>query len=260
MEKVPASSLFISEPRPEMFGNGGNTANDPHWNNGNWLKSRFHFSFAEYYDPNRFKFGVLRVMNDDLVQPDRGFGQHPHRDMEICTYVVDGSLTHKDSMGTEESLPRGSIQFMTAGKGVLHSEYNNSKTNILRFVQIWITPRSFGLKPNYGSMTGDAPSRQNQWAHLVSDVQQDYSSPVKINQDANIYVAEMDEGKSLSFTLHEGRQAYLLCIEGSVEVKNGTQTESMDRHDAAKLYGSCSLEFIALDAKCHLLLLEMKQA
>lgn len=100
---------------PAWFGNPGNE-NNPKWTNANWLKSRFHFSFAEYNNPKNSNFGVLRVMNDDLVQPSRGFGTHGHREMEICTYVVNGELTHKDSMGTQESLGKGSIQFMTAGE------------------------------------------------------------------------------------------------------------------------------------------------
>merc|ERR1719310_477724 len=137
--KVPHESLFVSEPNPRWFGNGGNTPNKPGWTNENWLKSRFHFNFAEYsHGPD--SFGVLRVMNDDLVQPDRGFGMHPHRDMEILTYIVDGFLTHKDSMGTEETIGRGSIQFMTAGTGIRHSEHNLQTSTPLRFVQMWITP------------------------------------------------------------------------------------------------------------------------
>jgi len=110
---VPNSSLFVSEPDPSWFGNPGNPMNDAKWTNSNWLKSRFHFSFAEYSSRHNQDFGVLRVMNDDLVQPNRGFGTHPHSDMEIITYIVEGELTHKDSMGTEETLGRGSIQFMT---------------------------------------------------------------------------------------------------------------------------------------------------
>lgn len=108
-------------------------------------------------------FGVLRVMNDDLVQPKRGFGTHPHRDMEICTYIVEGELTHQDSMGTKETLGRGSVQFMTAGRGVQHSEHNLHPSAPLRFIQIWIMTRQNGLPPNYGSSLGDVAARTNQW-------------------------------------------------------------------------------------------------
>lgn len=112
LKKIPNARLAVSEPNPSWFGNPGNELKNPLWTNGNWLKSRFHFSFAEYSNPRNAEFGVLRVMNDDLVQPNRGFGTHPHRNVEICTYIVDGSLTHQDSMGTEETLNRGAIQFM----------------------------------------------------------------------------------------------------------------------------------------------------
>lgn len=108
---IPNSRLGTSKPEPSMFGNPPNESSE-HWSEKNWLFSRFHFSFAEYYNPKNQAFGVLRVMNDDLVQPKRGFGAHPHRDMEICTYVVQGKLTHKDSMGTSETLERGAVQFM----------------------------------------------------------------------------------------------------------------------------------------------------
>lgn len=110
--KISSYKLGVSEPNPSWFGNKPNEVSNPYWTNSNWLKSRFHFSFAEYSNPKNTNFGVLRVLNDDLVQPNRGFGAHPHRDVEICTYIVRGKLTHKDSMGTEETIGRGAIQFM----------------------------------------------------------------------------------------------------------------------------------------------------
>lgn len=110
IKRVPDAKLGVSEPPPDLFGNEANAVGDATWTNKNWLKSRFHFSFAEYSNPKNQNFGVLRVMNDDLVQPARGFGEHPHRDVEICTYIVEGALTHKDSMGTAETLQRGGIQ------------------------------------------------------------------------------------------------------------------------------------------------------
>jgi redox-sensitive bicupin YhaK (pirin superfamily) len=122
-------------------------------------------------------------MNDDLVQPARGFGEHPHSNVEICTYVVGGHLTHKDSMGTEETLSRGAVQFMTAGTGVRHQEHNLHKSEPLRFIQMWINTRKRGLAPNYGSSSGEEASRQNRWSHLVSDVlDATAQTPIKINQ------------------------------------------------------------------------------
>jgi len=114
-----------------------------------WLKSKFHFSFAEYYNPSNVNFGVLRVINDDLVKPGTGFDTHPHRDMEIISYIVDGELTHGDSMGNKRTLSRGHVQYMSAGTGVFHSEHNFGEET-LRFLQIWIYPDKNGYEPNYG--------------------------------------------------------------------------------------------------------------
>lgn len=247
--RVPQASLYVSEPDPGMFGNARNTPRAEGWNNKNWLKSRFHFNFAEYHG-GRSNFGVLRVMNDDLVQPDRGFGEHPHRDAEIVTYVVEGSLAHKDSMGSQEVLGRGSVQFMTAGTGVRHSEFNVSKNQPLRFIQSWITPRARGLRPNYGSMVGDAPAdgaRRNQWAHLVSDVDSPAErAPVQINQDCNMYVTELDPSASApAVVLREGRQAYMLVVEGEVELQSGPSQVSLCRHDGSEVYGPVTVELAA---------------
>ena len=255
--------LFVSEPNPAMFGNAGNLATSKYWTNKNWLKSRFHFSFAEYYSPDNTNFGTLRVMNDDLVQPDRGFGTHPHNNMEICTYIVDGNLTHQDSMGTAETLSRGAIQFMTAGTGIRHSEHNLNKTEPLRFIQMWIQPRERNLTPNYGSGTGTFEDRHNRFAHLVSDVQNPISeTPVKINQDVNIFVSEFDAGKDVEFNLKNGRQAYVLCIEGKgVAVgMDGKPTEQfmLQRHDAGEAYGPSTIKFSNTDeSSAHILIVEM---
>lgn len=258
---VPNEQLFVSEPNPSMFGNDPNPApgEAKGWTNRNWLKSRFHFSFAEYHGgPDNF--GVLRVMNDDLVQPMRGFGKHPHRDMEIITFVVDGELTHKDSMGEDETLGRGSIQFMSAGTGVRHSEHNWHREQPLRFVQSWVVPRKRGLAPNYGSMRGDAAAeaaRRDRWAHLVSDASSSRAkTPVQIGQDCNVFVAELSPGASPGpLELAAGRQAYLLCVEGGAALPGGEA--ALRRHDAAELKGPLSLEWSAGDAGALLLVFEM---
>lgn len=208
--------------------------NDKAWTSSNWLKSRFHFSFAEYNNRRNQDFGVLRVMNDDLVQPHRGFGTHPHRDMEIITYICSGKLTHKDSMGTEESLGRGSIQFMTAGTGIRHSEFNHDDEP-LRFIQTWIKPASYGLTPNYGSCSGNADERKNQLQHLVSNVMdKTTTTPVETNQDCDAYATELDKGQSVTLDLPAGRMAYLLCIEGGVKLNDEA---SLGKHDAAEIAG-----------------------
>lgn len=228
---IPSDKLFVSEPNPMWFGNGGNTPNDPAWTSPNWLKSRFHFSFAEYHNRDNSQFGVLRVMNDDLVQPKRGFGTHSHSNMEIITYIVEGQLTHKDSMGTSESLGRGGIQFMTAGTGIHHSEFNLGDKP-LRFIQTWIMPAQANLDPNYGSFAGDQVSRRGNLHHLVSSVKNDsIRTPVEINQDLDTYAAELEIGQEVSYELAKGRQAYLLCVEGTVKVNDVT----LRKYDASEI-------------------------
>lgn len=261
--KIDQETLFVSEPDPTWFGNERNPVGNPAWTNKNWLKSRFHFSFAEYRDNDRAQFGVLRVMNDDLVQPDRGFGTHPHSNMEICTYVVKGSLTHKDSMGTKETLKRGSIQFMTAGTGVRHSEFNENKGSDLRFIQMWIQPRAYSLPPAYGSLSGEgaeqAALRKDKWAHLVSDVKNTGAeTPVKINQDANIFVTELSPGTTVELDIKPDRQAYYLCIEGAATINGAAKPVETQQHDGARLFGGdAPLTFVASEAGAHLLVVEM---
>lgn len=268
IKHIPASALFVTQPPPHMFGNPGNS---PRWAKGtNWLKSRFHFSFAEYFNPDNQQFGVLRVLNDDIVQGERGFGTHPHRDMEIVTYIVEGELTHKDSTGTDESLGRGSCQFMSAGRGIRHSE-RNLKDKPLRFLQIWMTPRERNLPPNYGGFDGSTDAarkaRRNQFAWLVGDANSPTGSkaPVTIQQDANIGVSELDPDQQLTFKLEAGRQAYLVCIEGAVELadaSSGGDSESgecsqLEMHDAAELRGAGELRLKASTQGTHVLLIEM---
>jgi quercetin 2,3-dioxygenase len=180
--------------------------------------------------------------------------------MEIVTYILSGELTHKDSMGTSETLSRGSIQFMTAGTGVEHEEHNLSKENDLRFIQTWIMPRKRGLKPNYGSFSADTAlenDRNNKWLHMVGDQGSDGSSKIQINQDCNLYVTEIEAGVCVNFELKEGRQAYLLCVEGSATV-NGSQ---LLRHEACELIGGSDtlldIEGMSGDEKTHCMLFEM---
>ncbi|ENK1243715.1 pirin family protein [Clostridium botulinum] len=156
-------------------------------------------------------FGALRVINDDLVQSNTGFDTHPHKDMEIISYVVNGELTHGDSMGNKNTITRGQVQYMSAGTGVYHSEYNLGE-DTLRFLQIWIFPDKQGYKPNYGDYRFNWDDRQNKWLHMVSSKNGD--TPIKINQDMNVYSLELEKGKEISFPVKGGRQAYLIQIEG----------------------------------------------
>ena len=215
-----------------------------------WLKSKFHFSFAEYYNPDNINFGVLRVINDDLVQSNTGFDTHPHRDMEIISYVVSGELTHEDSMGNKNTITRGHVQYMSAGTGVYHSEHNFGK-DTLRLLQIWIFPDQKGYKPNYGDYRFNWDDRQNKWLHMASS--KDGDAPIKINQDINAYSLELEKGKEISFPVKEGRQAYLVQIEG-VSLVNEVELNERDGMEIVE-------ENILIKAKetSHIIVLEMKK-
>jgi redox-sensitive bicupin YhaK (pirin superfamily) len=215
-----------------------------------WLKSKFHFSFADYFNPDNIQFGVLRVINDDLVESKKGFGVHPHRDMEIISYVVNGELTHGDSMGNNNTVTRGQVQYMSAGTGVLHSEYNLGE-DTLRFLQIWILPVKNGLEPNYGDFRFNWEDRKNNWLHMVSDI--NGNAPIKINQDANIYSLELEQGKNIEFPVKEGRQAYLVQIEGTTVIKD---VELNDRDGLEIVEEDISIKAVET---AHILIIEMEK-
>lgn len=182
-----------------------------------WLESCFHFSFADYFNRERMQLGALRVINDDLIAPNTGFATHPHKDMEIISYIVQGSLTHTDSMGNHHTLTRGQVQYMSAGTGIKHSEYNLGDT-VTRLLQIWILPDKKDYKPRYGDYAFLWENRQNNWLHLVSPETGD--APIKIYQDANLFVIELEAGKTTEFVINAGRQAYLVLIEGEALINN----------------------------------------
>lgn len=189
-----------------------------------WLKPTYHFSFSEYYNKDRMHLGTLRVLNDDLVLGNSGFDTHPHNDMEIITYIIDGELTHKDSMGNERTLSRGNVQYMSAGTGVFHSEYNNSDET-LRLLQIWIYPNIKGAKPNYGDALFTKEDRLNTVFHIVSS--HDGEGKIKIHQDANIFVSEFDKEEEFVFDKGELKYIYFVNIEGTTFV-NGNKLEKGD--------------------------------
>lgn len=185
-----------------------------------WLDSHFHFSFADYYNPDNIQFGALRVINDDIVEPGTGFDMHPHKDMEILSYVIDGELSHADSMNNQQTLTRGQVQYMSAGTGVIHSEHNWAK-NKLRFLQIWILPDAKGYEPNYGDYRFELEDRQNKWLPIATGADnKDSKAPIRIHQDINAYVTILDKGTSLDFKVEKGRQAYLVLIEGAADIND----------------------------------------
>lgn len=214
-----------------------------------WLHSIFHFSFAEYYNPNNIHFGALRVINDDIFDAHHGFSTHPHQNMEIISYVVNGVLTHKDSMGNERELTRGQVQYMSAGEGVTHSEYNLTDEP-LRFLQIWILPDRDGYTPNYGDYRFEWNDRVGKWLELVSG--KVGNAPVRIHQDMKISVVELDAGQSINYELKENRQAYLVQIEGQGKV-NGSL---MNEKDGAEIIDQVDIQLEAI-TKSHYILFDM---
>eukprot|EP00037_Helgoeca_nana_P020667 m.206351 g.206351 ORF g.206351 m.206351 type:complete len:263 (-) comp25349_c0_seq1:118-906(-) len=256
--KVADESLYVSEPPAHLFGNPPDEVNDPTWTCKNWLKSRFHLNFAEHRGGEN-QYGVMRVMNDDLVQPHRGFGTHPHRNMEIITYIVEGGLTHQDSIGSAETLGRGGVQYMSAGSGIQHSEDNRGDTP-LRFIQMWFLPSTQGLRPQYGGYAGDAEARKGKLQHIVSDSRGAVKTPVQVSQDLGMWASEVAEGEQVTFDLKEGRMAYLLCIDGNVACDGAHGSEMLGPHDAARIGGPNSLTITGKDAGGHFLLLEMAAA
>ena len=216
-----------------------------------WLRSKFHFSFAEYYNPNNMGFGVLRVINDDLINPNTGFDTHPHQNMEIISYVVKGELTHGDSMGNKGNLKRGNVQYMSAGTGVYHSEHNLGE-EVARFLQIWILPDIEGHKPNYGEYKFQWNDRKNKWLHMVSSNQGE--AVIKVNQDINIFTLELDEGSSIDYPVKAGRQAYLVQIEGKSNI-NGIVLNERDAMEIVEEDIKIKAEVLS-----HFIILEMKKA
>jgi hypothetical protein len=181
-----------------------------------WLKSRHTFSFAEYHNPARMSFGPLRVVNEDWIEPGRGFDTHPHRDMEIVTYMIDGALEHKDNMGNGSVIRPGELQRMTAGTGVLHSEFNHSNEEQAHLLQIWILPERKGLQPGYEQKLFPTEQKRNRWCLVGSRDGRDES--LTIHQDLNLYSTELDEGAETELELGKSRQGFLQVVRGSVEI------------------------------------------
>lgn len=217
-----------------------------------WLESRFHFSFAEYRNPNNMNFGVLRVLNDDIVHANSGFDTHPHANMEIISYIINGEITHKDSMGNSETLKRGEVQYLSAGDGIYHSEHNWHKTLDLRLLQIWIIPPKQGLPRLYGSKRFEEIDRKNKLLNIVSS--QEGSADIKIYQDINIYVSELEANKTIDFDIKKDRQVYFVQIEGSSQINDLI----LNNGDALEIVDVEKLEIKALE-NSHFLFIEMKK-
>ncbi len=195
-----------------------------------WLKSHFSFSFAEYYDPNAMGFRALRVINEDYIAGGKGFPMHPHKDMEIITYMVDGSIAHKDSHGNSSTILPGEVQRMSAGAGVLHSEFNPLPGKEAHLLQIWILPNSNGGEFSYGQKSFKNELEKQKLVLTVSKDGREGS--ILIRQDADMYVSRPKKGDKITFALRPGRNAWLQLVKGKLFV-NGNELESGDA-----IYGS----------------------
>jgi redox-sensitive bicupin YhaK (pirin superfamily) len=193
--------------------------------NFGWLNSRHTFSFGHYYDPSHMGFGSLRVINEDTVKPGAGFGTHGHRDMEIISYVLEGALEHRDSLGNGSVIRPGDVQRMTAGTGIRHSEFNPSDEDDVHFLQIWILPAESGLEPGYEQHTFNDEEKRNRLRQVVSPDGQDGS--LKIHQDVHIYAAALNEDASVTYPLRRGRTSWIQVARGRVRV-NGQNLQQGD--------------------------------
>lgn len=186
-----------------------------------WLNAKHSFSFADYHDPERMGFGSLRVINEDRIAAGKGFGTHPHRDMEIVTYIIDGSLEHKDSMGNGSVIRAGELQRMTAGTGVFHSEFNPTDETT-HLMQIWILPEKNGLEPGYEQKLFPREGKLNQWCLLAT--RDGRKGALTIHQDVELLSTILEAGRSLDYELAEGRRAYLQVVRGNIDVDGETLT------------------------------------
>ncbi|MCG1036995.1 pirin family protein [Polaribacter sargassicola] len=201
-------------------------ANSRGYANHGWLKSYHTFSFANYQNLERMNFGMLRVLNDDVVQPKMGFGTHPHRNMEIISIPISGALSHKDSMGNQRSIEVGEVQVMSAGSGLTHSEFNDSKTDEVNFLQLWIIPEHQEVEPYYNQKHFDITERKNRFQILVSPKDKQIKGSLPINQQAYIYLIDMEENYYTEYDPKNG--AYFFLIDGEVEIAD----EKLQSRDA----------------------------
>ena len=211
-----------------------------HFNHG-WLDSYHSFSFGRYIDRNWMGYSVLRVINEDVIAPAQGFGMHSHDNMEIITYVLQGNLAHKDSLGNVETIKQGHVQRMTAGTGITHSEFNASDSEPVHLLQIWILPNQQHLAPSYEDGFFTDAQKQNQWCLLASENAE--AGSLKLHQDMRLFACKLDERKALDYALKESRSAYLQVASGSVEIDGKQLTAG----DAAMFDSAQTIQIIATD-------------
>jgi redox-sensitive bicupin YhaK (pirin superfamily) len=221
-----------------------------HVNHG-WLNAKHSFSFASYHDPSKVHFGLLRVLNDDIVAAGSGFGMHPHDNMEIVTIPLKGTLEHRDSMGNIGTIQPNEIQAMSAGSGLMHSEYNHSKTEEINLLQIWVFPKERNITPRYEQKVFNENDKLNKFKTIVSPVKSD--DTMWINQDAFFSIGKFEEAKSVDYTIqHEGNGAYIFVIEGGAKIAE----QQLSKRDAIGVWDTTNIE-LSIDANSEILIIEV---
>ncbi len=228
-------------------------SNERHHQDFGWLSTYWHFSFDTYHDPRNMNWGALRVFNDDVIQPGQGFGSHPHRDMEIVTYVLEGELEHQDSQGNRGVVHPGEVQVMSAGTGIVHSEYNHSPEKLVHLLQLWILPRTKALKPRWDQRQFSVEARTGKLLPVVSGG--DLAGTLSIDQDAPIYVSHLKAGDQAVHQSRTGRKAYLFLIGGALDIN----TKALAPGDQARISGEPRLTLQARQDS-ELILLDLPEA
>ena len=217
-----------------------------------WLLSKFSFSFAEYYDPQNMSFGPMRVLNDDIVQPHRGFGAHPHHEMEIVSIVLSGQLKHTDSAGHAFTTSFGGVQRMSAGTGIVHSEVNPSESEDVNFLQMWFEPDQHGLSPSYEQTSFSPEEMKNNLLPVVSKAYQ-AEQIAHIHQDLTIFLSDLEAGKEIEFTQNEGRKIFAFVIEGNLRLNDSML---LNRRDSVRISNMSSLK-LTTDSGARLMLIDL---
>ncbi|MFH1052025.1 MAG: pirin family protein [bacterium] len=221
-----------------------------HFNHG-WLDTYHSFSFAQWFDPNKMGFGLLRVLNDDTIAPGKGFGMHPHDNMEIVTIILKGSLKHRDSMGNEGIIQENEIQAMSAGTGILHSEFNPSETELCSLLQIWIKPSKFDIKPRYEQKSFNSSEKKNRFMTLVSPKKSEET--MFINQNAYFSIAEINKDIKIEYSINDVNNGlFIFVIEGEININD----DMLQRRDAIGIYDTSSIT-IQSQSKSEVLVIEV---
>ena len=220
--------------------------------NHGWLKANHSFSFADYYNPERMHFGVLRVLNDDTIAAGKGFGTHPHKNMEIITIPLEGALEHKDNMGNSAVIRKGDVQVMSAGTGITHSEFNHDQDKELKLLQIWLFPDTQNHAPRYDQVTLNIDARKNKLQQILSPIADDEG--VWIHQNAWFNIGQFDKGVSVNYTLHDKNNGvYAFVINGDFLINNQT----LNYRDGMGIWNTDSIECTAISDGSEILLMEV---